>query len=271
MQQDILCQLFSLEGKGALVTGASGGIGGAIAEALASAGAMVALSGTDAARLEETRRRIEEDGGRAVVVPADLRSVAACRRLAQESHEALGGRLDILFNNAGTNRRKALVDFTEDDFAFLMDVNLRSAFVLSQAVYPLMRAQGGGKVINIGSMTSFLGIGTVGVYGMTKAALAQLTKTMAVEWAPDNIQVNCLAPGFIHTPLTAAGLFGDPKRRAWIEARTPMRRPGTPDDLLGAALLLAGPASDYITGHVLAVDGGFLAGGSWDAPAAGIT
>jgi NAD(P)-dependent dehydrogenase (short-subunit alcohol dehydrogenase family) len=256
-----------LEGKGALVTGASGGIGGAIAKALAGAGATVALSGTDAERLEETRRRIEEDGGSAVVVPADLRSVAASRRLAQEAHDALGGRLDILFNNAGTNRRKPLADFTDDDYAFLMDVNLRSAFVLSQAVYPLMRAQGGGKIVNIGSMTSFLGIGTVGVYGMTKAALAQVTKTMAVEWAPDNIQVNCLAPGFIHTPLTATGLFGDPKRKAWIEARIPMRRPGTPDDLIGAALLLSSAASDYITGQVLAVDGGFLAGGSWDAPA----
>jgi 2-deoxy-D-gluconate 3-dehydrogenase len=268
MTQDTLCRLFSLEGKGALVTGASGGIGGAIAEALAGAGALVALSGTNTEHLEETRRRIEADGGWAVVVPADLLSAAACRRLANEAYEALGGRLDILFNNAGTNRRKALADFTDDDYAFLMDVNLRSAFVLSQAAYPLMRARGGGKIVNIGSMTSFLGLGTVGVYGMTKAALAQLTKTMAVEWAPDNIQVNCLAPGFIHTPLTAAGLFSDPKRRAWIEARTPMRRPGTPDDLIGAALLLASPASDYITGHTLAVDGGFLAGGSWDAPAA---
>jgi NAD(P)-dependent dehydrogenase (short-subunit alcohol dehydrogenase family) len=265
MDNAILRRLFSLEGKGALVTGASGGIGGAIAEALAGAGARVALSGTNVERLQETRRRIEAEGGDAVIVRADLGTVAACRQLAADAQDALSGRLDILFNNAGTTRRRALSEFTEDDYTFLMDVNLRSAFFLSQAAHPLMRARGGGKIVNIGSMTSFVGLGTTGVYGMTKAALAQLTKTMAVEWAPDNIQVNCLAPGFILTPLTAAGLFGDPKRRGWIESRTPMRRPGTPEDLIGTALLLAAPASAFLTGQVIAVDGGFLAGGSWDA------
>jgi NAD(P)-dependent dehydrogenase (short-subunit alcohol dehydrogenase family) len=128
-----------------------------------------------------------------------------------------------------------------------------------------MREQGGGKIVNIGSMTSYVGIGNVAVYGMTKSALAQLTKTLAVEWAKDNIQVNCLAPGFIKTPLTAERVFGNPQIASWILQRIPARRPGTPEDMVGLALLLSSPASDYLTGHLIAVDGGFLAGGSWSA------
>jgi NAD(P)-dependent dehydrogenase (short-subunit alcohol dehydrogenase family) len=260
--RSILERLFSLEGKTALVTGASGGIGRALSVALAEAGAVVGLHGTNEERLEETRRCVEEAGGQSVVLTADLRFLESCRQLIAEAHAALG-RLDILINNAGMNRRKPLVEFTEDDYETIMAVNLRSVFYLSQAAYPLMAAQGGGKIIHIGSMTTYLGFATVGIYGMTKSAVAQLTKTMAVEWAKDNIQVNCLCPGFIKTPLTASAQWANPHRARWILERVPARRPGYPEDLVGMTLLLASPASDFVTGQVIAVDGGFLAGGSW--------
>jgi NAD(P)-dependent dehydrogenase (short-subunit alcohol dehydrogenase family) len=259
---DILNELFSLEGKSALVTGASGGIGGDVALALARAGAFVGLSGTNREHLEETKRRIDDAGGRSAVLPADLGTVENCRGLIADANAALG-RLDVLVNNAGMNRRKPIVEFTEDDYETIMAVNLRSIFFLSQAAHPIMKAQGGGKIVNVGSMTSLVGIGNVAVYGMTKAAVGQLTKTMAIEWAKDNIQANCLAPGFIKTPLTAQGQWADPHISKWILDRVPARRPGTPHDLVGTVLWLSSPASDFVTGQIIAVDGGFLAGGSW--------
>ena len=255
-------RLFSLEGKTALVTGASGGIGSVLAVALAEAGAAVGLNGTRAAQLEDIRQHIEANGRRAVVLPADLSDPSACSDLIAEAHTALG-RLDVLINCAGINRRKPIEAVTEEDFDTILAVNLRSLFFLCQAAQPIMRAQGGGKIVNIGSMTSFLGLGGVSVYGVTKAAVAQLTRTMAVEWAMDNIQVNCLAPGFMLTPLTETPIWGDPWRRQWLLDRIPARRPGRPEELVGACLLLASDASSYLTGQTLAVDGGFLAGGSW--------
>ena len=259
---NVLNRLFSLEGKAALVTGASGGIGGDVAVGLAEAGALVGLSGTNRAHLEETRARVDQAGGRSVILPADLGSVESCRTLIEDARRELG-RLDILINNAGMNRRKPIVEFTEDDYETIMNVNLRSIFFLSQAAHPLMKAQGGGKIVNVGSMTSLVGIGNVAVYGMTKAAVGQLTKTMAVEWAKDNIQANCLAPGFIKTPLTAQGQWADPHISKWILDRVPARRPGSPADLVGTVLWLSSAASDFVNGQIIAVDGGFLAGGSW--------
>lgn len=255
--------LFSVEGKSALVTGASSGIGRAIAIGLAGAGACVGINGTSRVKLEETRNLIGEVGATAEIFPMDLKDVDNCRQLVAEAHRVLG-RIDILVNCAGTNRRNLIDRSTPEDFDFLMAVNLKSAYFLSQAVYPLMKAQGGGKIINVGSVTSFIGLGTVSVYGMTKAGLAHLTKSMAVEWAKDNIQVNCLAPGFIKTPLTNKEVFGNPHRALWLMDRIPARRAGEPEDMVGVVLLLASRASDYMTGQIVAVDGGFLAGGSWD-------
>jgi NAD(P)-dependent dehydrogenase (short-subunit alcohol dehydrogenase family) len=256
-------RLFALDGKAALVTGASGGIGRALAVALAEAGAAVGIHGRASAQMEQTRRLIETVGGRAVTLIADLGGVEACRKLIADAHAALG-RLDVLINCAGINRRKPIAAVTDDDFEAIVAVNLRTAFFLSQAAHPIMRAQGGGKIINIGSLTSFIGLGSVSVYGATKAALAQLTKTMAVEWAKDNIQVNCLAPGFMLTPLTDTALWGDQYKREWLLDRIPARRPGQPEELVGLALLLASPASSYLTGQTIAVDGGVLAGGWWE-------
>jgi len=255
---------FGLEGRTALVTGASSGLGRGFAATLARAGARVAVHGRDPARLRETREGIEAEGGRCVELTADLREPDACRRLVDEAHAALG-RLDVLVNNAGMNRRRPIAEVTVDDFDAIVATNLRSAFVLGQAAHPIMRDQGGGAIVNIGSITDRYGLGSVAVYGMTKAALAQLTRTMAVEWARDGIRVNGLSPGFIVTPLTESSLWGVPRRRDWLLARIPAGRPGRPDDLAGTLLLLASPASPYLTGEVIHVDGGFLAGGGWDA------
>lgn len=254
--------LFSLAGKRALVTGASGGIGGAIARAYAAAGAEVAVHGRRPDGVEHVCREIETAGGKSVGLLGDVSDVACCRRLISDTCEKLG-RLDILVNCAGMNRRKPIREMTEDDFDTIVAANLKSVYFLSQAAHGIMKDAGGGKIVNIGSLTSSIGLGGVSIYGATKAALWQLTRTMAVEWAQDNIQVNCLAPGFIVTPLTEQGIFGDPHRKQWILDRVPARRPGTPEDLVGVALLMAAPASDYMTGQLISVDGGFLAGGSW--------
>ena len=207
-------------------------------------------------------RQSAAEGGKAVALAADLRDAASARELAERAHAQLG-RIDILVNNAGMNRRKPIAQVTDDDYETIMDVNLRSAFMLSKAVYPYMQQQGGGKIINLASMTSSWGLGEVAVYGMSKSALAQVTKVMAVEWAKDNIQVNNLVPGFIRTPLTESGLWQDEQKSNWLMQRIPADRPGEVDDLIGAALLLASPASAYMTGASITVDGGFLAGGSW--------
>lgn len=258
----IFRRLFSLQGKAALVTGASGGIGRVIATTLANAGANVGLSGTRQAELEELRAEILAQGGQAVVLPANLSEPAAPGQLIADAYAALG-RLDVLVNCAGINRRKPIAMVTQDDFDAITAVNLRSLLFLSQAAQPIMRAQGGGKIINVGSITSFDALGDVSVYGATKAAVAQLTKTMAVEWARDNIQVNCIAPGFMMTPLTAEGVWGNPQRHKWLIDRIPAHRPGDPEELAGAILLLAAPASSYMTGHTVVVDGGYLIGGWW--------
>lgn len=252
---------FSLAGKTALVTGASGGIGRTLAVALAEAGAAVGVHGRNRERTEETCRAVEETGGRAAPLIGDIETVEQCRALIAEAHAALG-RLDILVNCAATNRRKPLLDATPEDFDAIVAINVRAPYFLSQAAHPYMVAQGGGKIIHIGSINSFYGLDNISLYGLSKGGLAQLTKVMAVEWAPDNIQVNCLTPGFFLTPLTE-GLWSQEEKARWFRMRIPVRRPGTPDELVGALLLLAGPASSYITGQTIVVDGGFLAGGSW--------
>jgi NAD(P)-dependent dehydrogenase (short-subunit alcohol dehydrogenase family) len=257
----LLERLFSLDGKSVLLTGASGGIGRVLAVALAEAGAAVGVHGRDQARVDQTCTMVEAIGGQAVPLIADLYEVEECRALVAQANEALG-QLDILINCAATNRRKPIADITQEDFDTVLAVNLRSVYFLSQAAYPLMQAQGGGKIIHIGSMNIFYGLDTVSVYGLTKGGMAQLTKAMAVEWAVDNIQVNCITPGFFLTPLSRP-LWEDDQKADWFRSRLPTRRPGQPEELVGVILLLASGASSYITGQNIVVDGGFLAGGSW--------
>ena len=257
----ILQRLFSLSGKTVLLTGASGGIGRVLAVSLAEAGAAIGVHGRNTKKIAETCALVEEVGGRAVPLPADLSDVEECRKLVTRAHKALG-RLDVLINCAATNRRKPIAEVTQDDFDTIVSVNLRSAYFLSQAARPIMQAQGGGKIIHIGSINIFYGLDTVSVYGLTKGGLGQLTKVMAVEWAEDNIQVNCVTPGYFLTPLSRP-LWEDEQKARWFRNRLPTRRPGLPEELVGVVLLLASNGSSYVTGQNIVVDGGFMAGGSW--------
>jgi NAD(P)-dependent dehydrogenase (short-subunit alcohol dehydrogenase family) len=257
----ILHRLFSLEGRVALVTGASGGIGRALAVGLAEAGAAVAVHGRNTAAIAKSCELVEAAGGRAMELVADLADPAVPARMVEQTCAALG-RLDILVNCAATNRRKPIAEVTPDDYDFIMDVNLKSVYFLTQAAYAPMKAQGGGKVIHIGSINVHYALDTVSVYGASKGGMHQLTKIMAVEWAQDNIQVNCIVPGFIYTPLSAP-LWADPAKSHWFRSRLPTRRPGQPEEVVGLALFLASHASDYITGQHFVIDGGFSAGGSW--------
>ena len=256
-----LLEYFSLAGRVALVTGASGGIGAALAQGLAGAGAQIALSGRNQDRLEEVTQTITKANGNACTFPIDISKDGAPALLIEQVRARLG-RIDILVHCAGINQRMPVSAVTPQVYDTIMDTNLRSSFFLSQAVAPEMIAQGGGKIIHVGSLTSAIGLADVSVYGMTKSALAQFTKTLAIEWAEHNIQVNCLCPGFIATELTEP-LWSDPGRSRWILERTPMRRPGTPEDLVGLTIFLASAASNYVTGQTIYVDGGFLAGSQW--------
>ena len=246
---------FDLSTRVALVTGANTGIGQAIAIALAAAGADVALAGRTAA--EETAAQIAALGRRAIIVPADLSTIAPVQGVVDETVDKLG-RLDILVNNAGIIRRADAVDFTEEDWDAVVDTNLKSVFFLCQAVGKRMIAQGSGKIINIASMLTFQGGIRVPSYTASKSGIGGLTKLLANEWAAKGVQVNAIAPGYIATNNTAA-LQADAARNASILDRIPAGRWGTAGDLGGAAVFLASSASDYVQGHILAVDGGWLA------------
>lgn len=254
--------LFSLQGKVALVTGGSGDIGLALARAMAKAGASIVLNGTAQTKLDKAGRELEALGARVALIKADISKTSECTRLAQAALEAFG-RIDVLVNCAGINRRRPILEVTEDDYNAIMDVHVRGSYFLSQAVVPAMIRQGGGKIIHIGSLNIKIGLSDISVYGMAKAGLDQLTRVQAVEWAQHNIQVNCLSPGFMETDLTRVGLWQNEKRSKWILERTPMKRPGYPDELAGVMLLLASQASAFLTGQTLYVDGGVLAGSSW--------
>ncbi|WP_267349945.1 2-dehydro-3-deoxy-D-gluconate 5-dehydrogenase KduD [Sphingomonas carotinifaciens] len=246
---------FDLSGKVAVVTGANTGIGQAIALALAEAGADIACVGRTPA--EDTVAQARALGRRAEIVSADLSTIQPVQRVVDETLEKLGG-LDILVNNAGIIRRADAVDFTEEDWDAVVDTNLKSVFFLAQAAGRHMIAQGGGKIINIASMLTFQGGIRVPSYTASKAGIGGLTKLLANEWAKHGVQVNAIAPGYIATNNTAA-LQADAARNNAILDRIPAARWGDPADLGGAAVFLASRASDYVQGHILAVDGGWLA------------
>lgn len=246
---------FSLAGKTALVTGANTGIGQAIAVALAEAGADIALVGRSNA--EETAQLIEAKGRRAISINADLSSTEPLNRVVQEALETLG-RIDILVNNAGIIRRDDLLNFSESDWDAVIDTNLKTLFFLSQAAAMHMAERGAGKIINIASLLTFQGGIRVPSYAAAKSGVGGVTKAMANELAVKGVQVNAIAPGYIATNNTAA-LQADETRNRQILERIPAGRWGRPEDIAGAAVFLASPASDYVTGHILAVDGGWLA------------
>ncbi len=250
-----MTKFFDLTGKVAIVTGANTGIGQGIALALAQAGADVALVGRSSA--DETARLVEQAGRRAAIIPADLATIAPVQDVVDRTIAELG-RLDILVNNAGTIRRADAVDFTEADWDAVIDTNLKSVFFLCQAAAKPMISQGAGKIINIASMLSFQGGIRVPSYTASKSGVAGLTKLLANEWAAKGLNVNAIAPGYIATNNTAA-LQADETRNRQIMERIPAGRWGSPGDLGGAAVFLASSASDYVQGHILAVDGGWLA------------
>jgi 2-deoxy-D-gluconate 3-dehydrogenase len=246
---------FDLTGKVAIVTGANTGIGQGIAVALAQAGAGVALVGRSAA--DETAEKVRELGRNAAIIAADLSTIAPVQDVVDRTLSELGG-LDILVNNAGIIRRNDAVDFTEEDWDAVVDTNLKSVFFLCQAAARHMIGQGKGKIINIASMLSFQGGIRVPSYTASKSGVAGLTKLLANEWAAKGINVNAIAPGYIATNNTAA-LQADENRNRSIMERIPAGRWGDPSDLGGAAVFLSSSASDYVQGHILAVDGGWLA------------
>ena len=246
---------FDLSGRVAVVTGANTGIGQAIAIALAQAGADVALVGRTLA--EDTAAAIRDLGRRALIVSADLSSIAPVQRIVDETVAGLGG-LDILVNNAGIIRRADAVDFTEADWDAVVDTNLKSVFFLCQAAGRHMIAAGKGRIINIASMLTFQGGIRVPSYTASKSGIGGLTKLLANEWAKHGLSVNAIAPGYIATNNTAA-LQADEARNAAILDRIPAGRWGHAADLGGAAVFLASDAAAYVQGHILAVDGGWLA------------
>ncbi|PVE57837.1 2-deoxy-D-gluconate 3-dehydrogenase [Arthrobacter sp. TPD3018] len=246
---------FDLSGRVAVVTGANTGIGQAIAIALAQAGADVALVGRTPA--EDTAHAIRDLGRRALIVSADLSSIEPVQRIVDETVAGLGG-LDILVNNAGIIRRADAVDFTEEDWDAVVDTNLKSVFFLCQAAGRHMIAKGRGRIINIASMLTFQGGIRVPSYTASKSGIGGLTKLLANEWAKHGLTVNAIAPGYIATNNTAA-LQADEARNAAILDRIPAGRWGDAADLGGAAVFLASDAAAYVQGHILAVDGGWLA------------
>jgi len=251
----LILDRFNLKGKAALVTGSSRGLGAAIAVALAEAGAHVAVHGSTAPP-EATRSRVEATGAKSIALAGDVGERDVCARLVEETVRAFGT-IDILVNNAGIIRRSPAVEQSEEDWKAVIDINLTSVFRLTQHAGRRMLAQGSGKILNIASLLSFQGGILVPAYAAAKGGVAQLTRSFANEWAGKGVNVNAIAPGYMDTDNTEA-LRNDPVRSRQILERIPAGRWGQPEDLAGAAVFLASPASDYMHGQVLVVDGGWM-------------
>jgi len=247
---------FSLKGKTALVTGSSRGLGAGIALALAEAGAQVALHGSKSVR-QATQDQIAQTGVRSACFVGDISEESVCSQLIDQVLAEFGA-IDILVNNAGTTRRSPAEEFSLEDWNLVLATNLTSVFRLTQLAGKHMLARGSGKIINIASLLTFQGGVLVPAYAAAKGGVGQLTKAFANEWAPKGINVNAIAPGYMDTELTEP-LMSNPERARQILERIPAGNWGKPSDLGGAAVYLASSASNYVHGHILAVDGGWLA------------
>lgn len=245
---------FDLSGKTALVTGSSQGIGLAIALGLGEAGARIIINGRDTKKLDSANAALSEKGISVAVAAFDVTDEDAVNAGIARVEQDVGA-IDILVNNAGMQFRTALEDFPLAKWRELMQVNVESAFIVSKAVAKGMIARKAGKIINISSVQSELGRPTIAPYTATKGAIKMLTKGMCADWAKHNIQVNAIGPGYFKTPLNQA-LVDNPEFSGWLEKRTPAGRWGTTDELIGAAIFLASPASSFVNGHILYVDGG---------------
>ena len=248
--------LFSVKDQVVLVSGASRGIGRAIAEGFAQRGAKVIITGRESATLEKTAQAIS-----ATPIVCDVANGKAIDRLVKAALDQFG-HIDTLINVAGVNRRMLAEKLSEDDYDFILNINLKGPFLLSLAVGKAMLARGQGNQINIVSLNNDRPLKGVMPYAMSKSALSQMTRSLALEWGPRGIRVNAIAPGFVLTDLTKK-LWSQPQMQAWGETNTPLKRLGQPEDMLGAAVFLASAASAWMTGQTIFVDGGFSAGLVW--------
>jgi 2-deoxy-D-gluconate 3-dehydrogenase len=252
-------KLFDLEGKVAIVTGGNGGIGLGIARGLSSVGCDIVLAARNLAKTAEAAIGIRRDYGVSVLeLELDVKSQDKVESMVRETLEAYH-KIDVLVNNAGINIRKMPQDLAPSEYDEILGVNLRGAFLCAKAVYPAMKSARGGKIINIGSMTSLFGGPKLMAYGASKGGIVSMTRALASAWAIDKIQVNAILPGWIDTDLTRRGRVEIQGLNEQVLARTPMGRWGNPEDLQGAAIFLSAPASDFVTGVALPVDGGYSA------------
>jgi 2-dehydro-3-deoxy-D-gluconate 5-dehydrogenase len=248
--------LFNLEGRVAIVTGGNGGIGLGMASGLAHAGASVVIAGRDREKNQRAVSQLQADGCPVAAVTVDVIQERSCQNMVQETIRSFG-RVDILVNNAGISLRKQPKEYTLAEWHLILDTNLTSAFMCSQAVYPELKKAGAGKIVNIGSMMSIFGASFVAPYAASKGGIVQMTKALATAWAADNIQVNAVLPGWIDTDLTRAGRQAIPGLHDRVVSRCPAGRWGVPQDLAGIAVFLCSAASDFITGTAIPVDGGY--------------
>ena len=252
----MMAKLFDLSGKVAIVTGGNGGIGLGMATGLAEVGATIVIAARDAEKNAKAVAALRTSGIQASSRTLNVTDEAACKLLIQHV-SAQYGRIDILINNAGINIRKQPQQYSLDDWKSVIDTNLSSAFILSQAVYPDLLKNGGGKIINIGSLTSIFGAPFAAAYSASKGGIVQLTKALACAWAKDNIQVNAVLPGWIDTDLTIQARKEVEGLHERVLMRTPAGRWGKPEDHAGVAVFLASAASDFVTGAAIPVDGGY--------------
>ena len=248
--------MFTLSGKVAVVTGGNGGIGLGMARGLAQAGASIVVAGRNAQKSAQAVKELQALGAKAIALEVDVTDEQSCCQLITDAVSKMG-RLDILVNNAGTNIRKQPQEYSIAEWRQVLDTNLTSAFVCSNAAYPHMKQAGAGKIINIGSMMSIFGASFSTVYAATKGGIVQMARSMASAWAADNIQVNCVLPGWIDTELTQGARRDVQGLHDRVLARTPAARWGVPGDFSGIAVFLASPASDFVTGTAIPVDGGY--------------
>jgi len=249
---------FDLTGRVALVTGVSRGLGQIFARALADAGADLIVTSRSVESLVPFRAEMEALGRRCLALPCDVRDYDSIQRMVEDAHAAMG-KIDILVNNAGCNVRKRALDVTWDDWNLVLDTNLRGTFFVAQAVARHMIAAGYGRIVNVGSVTCVLGYAGLGPYGASRGGVKQLTMSLADDWGPHGITVNCLAPGWFKTAQNSV-MYEDTEWVEMLTDRIPLKRPGHPTDLRGAAVFLASEASAYITGQTLLIDGGFSTG-----------
>ncbi|MCB1510363.1 MAG: glucose 1-dehydrogenase [Hyphomicrobiaceae bacterium] len=248
--------MFDLTGRVALVTGGNGGIGLGMARGLAAAGATVAIAGRNQEKSAKAAAELQASGARVATIEVDVSDEQSVKAMVQHTLDRFE-RIDVLVANAGINIRKPPQDYAAGEWQQVLDTNLSGPFFCAQAVYPAMKAQGGGKIITIGSMASIFGLPFAAAYASTKGGVVQMTRVLATAWAKDNIQANAILPGWIDTELTqnARRQVGGLHER--VEDRTPAGRWGVPQDFAGVAVFLASPASDFVTGTAIPVDGGY--------------